>query len=302
MTESKDLAVTSDALTGVDLDILEQQLNNINAVIDKALATANEYDVTDEALREMTLKDIKKIEQSGLSALIKEVDAARKEFKTTWQAPLNMVEDRIKDAIEPVKALHAKYKDARTTKEQEAKDERYANLRSYWLDSLAANGAESIADMVSFEQILDNKWLNASTSEVKAYDGIDARVAEIVTDWNNLKAAQWHYPTDAELTYFKTLSLSEVMQADAAKYEEEQRLAALKAEQEQAAAYREPEPLPEPEPQPEPAYMLAPEPEVPAEPVFKLTFTATMTATQWEGLKAYMQAAGIHGQAKKEQL
>jgi hypothetical protein len=297
MTESKDLAVTSDALADVDLGVLEQQLNSINAFIDKALTAAKDYEVTDDVLREMPLKDVKKIEQSGLSALIKDVDAARKEFKTTWQAPLNMVEDRIKDAIEPVKALHAKYKDARTTKEQEAKDERYANLRSYWHDSLAANGVESIADMVAFEQILDNKWLNASTSEVKAYDAIEVRVAEIVTDWNNLKAAQWHYPTDAELTYFKTLSLSEVMQTDAAKYEEEQRLAALKAEQEQAAAYREPEPLPAPIVAPEPE----PQPE-PAEPVFKLTFSATMTATQWEGLKAYMQAAGIHGQAKKESL
>lgn len=242
-------------LTG-ELDVLQTALVAINGKIDNAIKAMPDYDIADEVLAGLSYKDAKKYEQD-LSRLLTEADNERKAFKNTYNKPLNEVERRYREAIEPVKALHARYKAQRLAKEQEEKAEREAALCSYYNEF-----AELLAPVVPYSKLHEPKWLNRSVSLEDAQAELEQKISRIASDWSTLKQLSLEYYDQAEAYFFDTLDLGAAVAWNAKLAADREKIAAM-----QAAMAPEPEPTPEPEPVPEPAPAPEPAPVFTPEPI-----------------------------------
>lgn len=243
--------IENDIQKAVGMEALQEGILAINAKIEKAVKAVPDYSIPDEAIAALSLKDAKRFEQD-LSKMLAEADNERKAFKSAYNKPLNEIERRYKEAVEPVKALHERYKAQRIVKEQEAKDAKKAELQAHYEEF-----AELLAPVVPYERLHDPKWLNATTKMEKAKDELEAKVSRIAAEWDGLKALGLEFHEQAEAHFFNTLDLGAAVSYNAKLVEDRRKIEEMKA----AMAQPEPEPETEPEPEPEPAYEPTPEPE-----------------------------------------
>ena len=110
--------IENDIQKAVGLEALQEGILAINAKIEKALWVVPDYSITDEAMSALSYEDAKRLEQD-LSKVLKEADEERKAFKSAYNKPLNEIERRYKEAVEPFTALHERYNAQRIVKEQE---------------------------------------------------------------------------------------------------------------------------------------------------------------------------------------
>lgn len=235
-------------LTG-DAEALKEGILAINAKIEKAAKALADYEIADEALASLSYSDAKRYEQD-ISKLINEADNERKAFKSAYNKPLNEIERRFKEAMEPAKALHARYKEQRVNAEQEEKDAKEAELRAHYEEF-----AELLAPVVPYEKLHDPKWLNRSVKVADAMAELEAKVNRIAADWESLKTLDLEFFDQAEAAFFSSLDLAAAVSYNAKLVEDRRKIEELKA-----AMAPEPEPEPEPAPEPEPEPKPAPAP------------------------------------------
>lgn len=220
-------------------DALKDGIIAIDAKIKKAMEAASDFGIDDEVLSELDYKDAKRCEQE-LSRVLTEAENERKAFKSSYNKPLSEIERRYKEAVEPAKALHARYKEQRIAREQEEKDAKEASLKEHY-----EAYAGLLAPVVPYEKLHDPKWLNRSVKAADAEAELEAKVNRIAADWESLKALSLDFYEQAEAHFFNTLDLGAAV-AYNAKLAEDRR----KIEEMKAAMAPEPDPLPvEPEPE-----------------------------------------------------
>ncbi|MEY8460105.1 DUF1351 domain-containing protein [Eggerthellaceae bacterium 24-137] len=235
-----DLAPIGNTLS-VNFEGLMARIAAMNDAIAEAKKVEGECAVDDEALAEMPLDDVKRMER-GLSNAIAAAEAARKAFNGDYETPKKAVGAAYQEAMEPVNSLHGRYKAQRKETEESIKSARRAVLEDAYSEFMEGNGLTELAEAVPFERIAEDRWWNTvakSWSETKAADAVRKRAMEVIKDYNAVKATAYHYPEQAQAAFFGTLSLREVAERDKAMWEEAQRVAAVNAEAEENRAYCE---------------------------------------------------------------
>lgn len=290
----KELAIASvgDDLS-VSMQTLETDILAINAQIDVAKKTCADLAVDEATLEEMPYKDVKNLEQA-LSKTISNAEDARKQLKKHWNEPLNIVTAKYNDAMGEVKRLHEQYKQERVGRDEAEKENKRADLEATYLDFIESSGLENLADLLPFDRILEDRWLNKSCKKEKADNELVQKVSAIVADWESLKKTQYHYPEEAQAEFFRTLSLREVNENDARKFEEAQKLEALNKEVSENQAYGQ-----APEPIYDPIIEEAESIVADVEPIRTYIIEAHMTESQWAMVRGYLQQLGIHGSLKQ---
>lgn len=234
----------------LDTSTLEAALNSVNSAIVSADKLCMDLDTPVESLRTVEPKQLKKLEQ-GLSSSIKEVDEARKKFKSIWMQPLNEVEASVKDRTRHLKQLHETYKSVRIDNEEEIKRSKEIELREFYED---LGGA--LCEVIAYEDIAKKTWTNLSVSIDKAKQELEDIVVHIAHDWEALKTLDIPNYEDAELEFFKTRDLTHAIQHAKQIREDKARIEEMKSYLPQAV-----------EPEIDPTPMAAPEPVQETEPV-----------------------------------
>ena len=284
--EPAELAIDVEGLT-LSLDGLREKAIAINDAIEEAVKAAGELEVGDEVLAAMP-HDEARLHERSLSAAITAAEDARKAFNGDYDTPKKRVATAYQEAMEGVRELHSRYKARRVSAEEEIKRGHYDALEGAYLDFMEGNGLGELAAAVPLERFAEDKWWNSAAkgfSERNAENAMIKRATEIVADWNAVKAAPYHYPEQAQATYFRTLSLRDVNEQDARAWEEAQRVAAVNAEVEASRAYRDPEPPAEPEP----AAVAEPE------QADTYVLCVDLTPGQLGSLVEFFQGIGAHG-------
>lgn len=233
MTEFEEVEIIP-ASTGITYGFQPAVINaDFTSAKDKLRELIEPYDgLTADVVASMNMKDAKKC-RSELKKIQKELNDARIAFQKVYNQPFEefkaQVDELINMAKEPWALLDAGIKEA----EENAKRERYETLMQTYEDFCPL-----LVPLVPFDRLLDNSWLNASTSEKKAEEELCAKAAELAKDWEILKGTELSCPQETEAEFFRTLSLSDALAFDKARFEELERIRMMNEEREALKALK----------------------------------------------------------------
>lgn len=158
-----------------------------------------------------------KTDRANLNNFIKALDAKRKEVKEKCLAPYAEFEAKIKElqalVEEPVLRIDNQIK----TYENGKKAEKKTKLLCYYKEN-----AGEIADLVDFEQIFEERWLNSSASLSGVCKEVDAAVIKIRDGLKAISALNTEFALQIKDKFLQTFDLSAALQ-------ENERLTAQKA-------------------------------------------------------------------------
>lgn len=180
---------------------------------------------TDEQIKEA------KTDKASLNKLKKALNDERIRLEREYMQPFNDTKAKFNELIalidEPVKAIDTQVK----AYEDKQKQDKLEKIKEYW-------GEQTQPSFLTFEQIFDEKWLNASVSMKSIQEAITAKIAQVSNDLDTLQNLP-EFGFEATEVYKTTLDLNRALNegkrlADIAKKKAEQ-----EAEQARLAAEAE---------------------------------------------------------------
>lgn len=246
----------------------------------------NELEVT-----EATIKDAK-TDRANLNKLRSAIDTRMKDVKKEWLKPFNDFEAKCKELTvlidEPIKSIDNQLQ----VFEDRRKEEKMAKAQELYAETIRAE----FKDIIPFERILDQSWLNATTTLKKVKEDLENWDKRVAADMLALDAIEDEYKLAVRETYIKTLDVSAaIAQRDSLKAAEE----AFKAREEQKAAaeaqktQQEQKPAPEPQPEPQQSQPAPAETQEPTEKKNVVCLEFTMTKAQAVALKDFLDRNNI---------
>ena len=224
--------------------VLADNLEALNAFVEQQIApyVGAEIDPNDYEQVKMARKCM-----ADLNKLKDPIDKERKRVKREYEAPLKEFEGR-------VKAITAKIDGARAAlKAQVDKaDERFREMRRALLVEEYEGCAGPIADVIPFAAILEDAWLNRSTPETKAVNGLYEKTEKALKGYKTLQTKELAHKDEVVKHYAHTLDLIAALELEDRLNERDREMAEFKAAQEAARLVAEERKAPEPEPEPEP--------------------------------------------------
>lgn len=224
--------------------VLADNLEALNAFVEQQIApyVGAKIDPNDYEQVKMARKCM-----ADLNKLKDPIDKERKRVKREYETPLKEFEGR-------VKAITAKIDGARAALKVQVDeaDERFREMRRGLLIEEYEGCAGPIADVIPFAAILEDAWLNRSTPETKAVNGLYEKVEKALKGYKTLQAKELAHKDEVVKHYAHTLDLIAALELEDRLNERDREMAEFKAAQEAARLVAEERKAPEPEPEPEP--------------------------------------------------
>lgn len=141
-----------------------------------------------------------KADRANLNRLKKALNDERLRREKEYMEPFNLFKAQINEIIgiidKPCAVIDQQIKAA----EEQAKTEKLEKIREFF-------GRVNLNEFVKFEQILDQKWLNASVSMKSIEDAIIAKGNKVMEDLHVVRSLPL-YAFEAEQVYLHTLDLA----------------------------------------------------------------------------------------------
>ena len=230
-------AVLSDNLDKIQAEVEKMVAPYLNVVVDP-----NDYETIKEA--RACLADLNK-----MKALIK---GEFKRIKDAYTAPLNALKSRV-DGIEEV------IEDARSNikRQVDEADAAFKASRRATLEEEYEGCSGAIADVIPFAAILEDKWLNRSTNEVKALNEVADKTAKALHDYETLRKQKLDHPDEVVKKFAETLDFGKALEYENELRAKDEEMKAFKEAQKAAEAVKEERtaPITVPVPQPVPEFV-----------------------------------------------
>ena len=177
-----------------------------------------------------------KADRAALNRLKKALNDERIRQEKDYMQPFNTFKAQVGELVKIIdKSVSVVDKQVKEFEEQQ-KAEKLKAIEEYWHSVLADN---KIPETVSFKQILDDKWLNASVSMKSIQGAIDGKLEQMAKDLAVI-ADLPSYAFEARECYMDTLDLAKAVSEAHRLQEQAEKRAAWEAEQqkrkEEAAA------------------------------------------------------------------
>ena len=244
---------------------IEWNYEELKAELSQKLEDYKNLVYTEEQIKEA------KADRAKLNALATAIDSKRKEIKKQCLQPYEQFEAQIKDLLalikEPVSLIDTQIKDF----EEEKKKKKLEEVKELF-EKLKAEAGEEL-EFISFEQVFEDKFLNASTSLKQVETVINNIFNSVKCNLKTISDLK-EYSFEATEVYKETLNLNTALEkakymvdmAERKKVEEERRKAEEeKSEQEKNEEIKE----------------VAPDPQEAEEP-------ATDVKREWTAFEAYL--------------
>ncbi len=179
---------------------------------------------------------------ADLNKLKKPIEAERKRIKAEYEKPLKAFEARVKQITAKIDAARDNIK-----QQVDAADAEFREMRRAMLADEYAGCAGALADVIPADAVIEESWLNRSTTERKAVDALGEKMMRALDGYNTLQAKQLAHKTEVVKLYCETLDLMAAMQLEdelnerdreRAEFEERQRQAEAVAAERRAAEER----------------------------------------------------------------
>lgn len=177
-----------------------------------------------------------KADRAALNRLKKALNDERIRQEKDYMQPFNTFKAQVGELVKIIdKSVSVVDKQVKEFEEQQ-KAEKLKAIEEYWHSVLADN---KVPETVSFKQILDDKWLNASVSMKSIQGAIDGKLEQMAKDLAVI-ADLPSYSFEARECYMDTLDLAKAVSEAHRLQEQAEKGAAWEAEQqkrkEEAAA------------------------------------------------------------------
>ena len=282
MPNQIEFQVTTDLATVVNTQI-ETNFEAVRDWLTEELAPYASMVVTEDSIAEAkkTRASIRKVGDS--------IDAQRKAIKKEWMRPYDAYEAKCKELTGIVNGAVSNIDGQIKAMENEVKEQKRQRLSDFFDDH-----SYDVADFITFDDIFDSKWLNATFSEIDAANSIMEQIESIKEGLETIRSMNSPYETAMLSEYGKSHNLAKSIA-------EGKRLEAIqKAEEERKAreaeeAFAEEETLPQetveppaPTPQATAQFIRPVAEEEPAAPkTYTLRFEVEVTKEQAYDLKYF---------------
>lgn len=194
MKMTTDLQTAFPAEIGFNFEELEAELT-------ERLHHYNNLVVTEDSIKEA------KADLANLRKLSDAIDTRRKEVKKQCMAPYNAFDARVKKLTaliaEPVAAINGQIK----TFEEQEKQKKYEEIAAKY-DELVP---DAIKEIIPLQRILNQTWLNKTTSMKKIAEAIETRVSRTNVDLALIEGANPKYMAAVRSKYIETLDVATAM-------------------------------------------------------------------------------------------
>lgn len=289
--------VTTD-LTPVANTQIETNFEAVKAWLTEELAPYASMVVTPEAIGDAkrTRASIRKVKDS--------IESQRKAIKKLWNKPYEEYEAKCKELTgivdNAVTNIDGQIKEMENA-EKEAKRQR--------LSEFFDDNSYDVADFITFDDIFDSKWLNATFAETDAANAIVAKIEETRDGLDAIRGMESPYEAAMLSEFAKSHSLAKAM-AEGKRLESIQRAEEERRKREEetkAVTLSEPETptesaveSPAPAPAPSAQFIRPVAVEEPAEKLYDYQFSMfNMTKAQMYALKQCLDVNGIEYKAKR---
>lgn len=171
---------------------------------------------------------------ADLNKLKKPIEDERKRIKRDYEAPLKAFEARVKAVTGRIDGARADIK-----RQVDAADAAFRDNREALLCDEYRAIAGPIADVIPYEALAEDSWLNRSTPERKALDALADRAEEALKGYNALQEMNLAHEQQVLQLYCTTLDMTAALQEESRLADEERRAAEFRAAQEAARMARE---------------------------------------------------------------
>lgn len=272
-------------LAPITRQVIETNFEAVRDWLTTELAPYASMVVTPDAIQDAkkTRAEIRKVADS--------IDSQRKAVKKLWMKPFEDYESKCKELVGIVGDAVGNIDGQIKSMEQEIKEQKRQRLSDYF-DEIS----DGVADLITFDDIFDPKWLNATVSEDAAQTAIFAKVNSAETDLEAIRSMGSPYESAMLSEYGKTLSLSKAL-AEAKRLEAIQKAEDERKAREAEEAFDETEDAPDPAVEPVPSFQQFVRPVIEDEPpkpkVYTVRFEVEMTRDQMFALKSFFGRNGI---------
>ena len=188
-------------------EVTKWDFEAIKAQLEEKLSVYKNMVYTDESIKSA------KNDRTDLNKAKKVIEDARKAYKKHCLEPYEALEPRIAELTDMIEAQRQAIDETVKDFEQKQKEEKEKAVRAYYEKKAAVLG--DLADKL-YDKILDQKWLNASTSKVKYEEGIQLAINKVVSEVDEIRKMNSPFFDTVIEKYVSTLSVDEAK----AKHEE----------------------------------------------------------------------------------
>ena len=209
-------AIIKDNLAAIEAYVDEQLKPYLGAVIDP-----NDEGQIKEARKAM----------ADLNKLKDPIDNERKRIKREYEEPMKAFEGRVKGITGKIDTARAGIK-----KQVDDADEAFKANRRSVLEEEFAGCTGPLEGLLSFERVLNATWLNRSTPETKALNGIQDAVVDAIEKYETLVASGLRHKDECVKLFCETLDLKKALALDGQLAEKEREAAEFAAKRAAAEA------------------------------------------------------------------
>ena len=172
--------------------------DELKAGLAERLEHYNGIVVTEDTIKEG------KSDRANLNRLRTAIDTRRKEIKKAYMAPYNEFEAKCKELTvlidKPINTIDSQLAEF----EEKRKQEKLEEIKSSYLACISG----SFREFIPLQRILDQKWLNATTTMKKVEEDLTAWNERINADMLALDSIEEEYRVAVRQKYMETLSVS----------------------------------------------------------------------------------------------
>ena len=209
------LEVSDEADGVIEAEVIEPEANELSVTFKAGVITAN-FDALEKVVDgilaqydgwEPSADDAEDVAQCArerkyLNGLAKQIDERRKEKKGEFLLPLNAFESECNRIRDKIKRVSARISAVEQEAEERRKSEKKAELRDHY-----EAYAGLLLDVVPYERLHDERWLNKTVPLDKAIAELESKIDGIAKDWDTLKSLGLECYKEAEAQFFNTLDV-----------------------------------------------------------------------------------------------
>lgn len=224
-----------------------------------------------------------KADRAALNKFKTAIEAQRKDIKAKCLAPYMQFEAKIKDLVsivdKPILAIDTQVKKY----DEERKQEKFKYLEDYY------NGeAQELKELLPFEKVLNERWLNATFNKDTAIQEIFNLVSKTKKDLETLQnSVETAFQVEVKNVYLQTLDLGEALRRNSFLQEQKRK------QEEYAAAQQAKKPQPAVTPKVLGQAVSKAAQTAKSEPKQQIDFRVWVTAEQKALLRQFLIDAGI---------
>ncbi len=182
------------------LRVIKWNKDELEAAVRQKIASYGNVAYTEDNMKQA------KADRAELNNLVKAIEERRKMVKKIINEPYDVFEKELKEILaliqEPVGIIDRQVKEF----EDQQKEEKKKNIRSVYDEVIG-----DLGQVLPFEKIFDNRYLNQTYKLATAQADIKAKVEKVRTDLETIDSLESKYKLNAKDVYIKTLDLSKAL-------------------------------------------------------------------------------------------